>query len=60
MFRPMASVIFFGLMISTVLTLIVVPTVYYVWEGWRIKRRRKKEFLKELKNDAPDSGGNAT
>jgi multidrug efflux pump subunit AcrB len=55
MFRPMASVIFFGLMVSTALTLIVVPVVYYVWDGWRAERRRKKEFLKELKNDVPDS-----
>ncbi|MDR2428710.1 MAG: efflux RND transporter permease subunit, partial [Candidatus Margulisbacteria bacterium] len=50
MFRPMASVIFFGLMISTVLTLIVVPVVYYAWDGWHEKRRRKREFLQELKN----------
>ncbi|MDR1453908.1 MAG: efflux RND transporter permease subunit [Candidatus Margulisbacteria bacterium] len=49
MFRPMASVIFFGLMISTVLTLIVVPVMYYVWDGWREKRRQKKQVLQGLK-----------
>jgi hypothetical protein len=43
-----------------VLTLIVVPVVYYAWDGWHEKRRRKREFLQELKNDVPDSDGNAT
>ena len=50
MFRPMASVIFFGLMVSTILTLIVLPVVYYTWDGARQKKRQKKQMLKELKN----------
>jgi hypothetical protein len=49
-------------MISTVLTLIVVPVVYYAWDGWHEKRRRKREFLQELKNNdsnTPDFTDNA-
>ncbi|GBR75839.1 multidrug efflux pump subunit AcrB [Candidatus Termititenax persephonae] len=48
MFRPMASVIFFGLMISTVLTLIVVPVVYYIWDDWLRRRRERKQIIKEF------------
>ncbi|MDR2430766.1 MAG: efflux RND transporter permease subunit [Candidatus Margulisbacteria bacterium] len=50
MFRPMASVIFFGLMISTLLTLIIMPVVYYSWDDWRQKRRQRKARLAALKN----------
>ncbi|MDR1997215.1 MAG: efflux RND transporter permease subunit [Candidatus Margulisbacteria bacterium] len=49
MFRPMASVIFFGLIISTILTLIIVPVVYYTWDEWRRKRARQKKLLQDLK-----------
>ncbi|TDQ36560.1 efflux RND transporter permease subunit [Aureibacillus halotolerans] len=42
LFRPMALTIIFGLLFSTVLTLIVVPCLYMVVERWKMKRKNKK------------------
>ncbi|UOE59951.1 efflux RND transporter permease subunit [Priestia filamentosa] len=39
--RPMAIVIIFGLTVSTFITLIFIPTVYYMFEQRRIKKKEK-------------------
>lgn len=44
---PMAWAIFWGLFFNTILTLVVVPTLYYSWENrklrWAEKRRARRE-----------------
>lgn len=45
--KPMASVIFFGLIVSTILTLIVIPTIYYQWDKYREDKRLKKAAAKQ-------------
>jgi multidrug efflux pump subunit AcrB len=42
MWRPMAVCIISGLLVSTVLTLIVVPSLFYKLEAWRHIRTRSK------------------
>jgi multidrug efflux pump len=42
--EPMAWAIFWGLFFNTALTLIVVPTVYYAWEKFKV--RMAKRFAK--------------
>ncbi|MFD3443738.1 efflux RND transporter permease subunit [Microbacteriaceae bacterium 4G12] len=46
--QPLAIVVIGGLLSSTVLTLVVLPVVYYLWEafrerfrGWRLRRRTR-------------------
>jgi len=46
---PMAWAIFWGLFFNTVLTLVVVPTLYYAWESRKEKRRARKEAKQALK-----------
>ena len=41
MFRPMATALIGGLMVSTILTLVVVPTVYSMVEGRKEKKKEK-------------------
>ncbi|MBA4313386.1 MAG: AcrB/AcrD/AcrF family protein [Chlorobiaceae bacterium] len=52
--RPLAVAIIFGLTISTVLTLVVVPTAYSLLEEWHIKI--KKRFYSFLNNDEKNPG----
>jgi multidrug efflux pump subunit AcrB len=49
---PMAWAIFWGLFFNTVLTLVVVPTLYYAWEGRKEKRRARREAKRLNKRDA--------
>lgn len=42
LFRPMAYTIIFGLMFSTVLTLVVVPSIYMVVANWKENRHNRK------------------
>lgn len=42
MWEPMAIAIISGLFISTALTLYVIPTLYYLYENFTVKRRYKK------------------
>ncbi|SFL49000.1 efflux RND transporter permease subunit [Pelosinus propionicus] len=39
--RPMATVVVGGLVTSTILTLIVLPCIYLVWNQWRERRNRR-------------------
>lgn len=41
LFRPMAYTIIFGLMFSTVLTLVVVPSIYMVVANWKENRHKR-------------------
>jgi multidrug efflux pump len=52
---PMAWAIFWGLFFNTVLTLVIVPTLYYSWEG-RKERRRAKRAAKEAAKLAARGG----
>jgi multidrug efflux pump len=47
---PMAWAIFWGLFFNTVLTLVVVPTLYYAWEGRKEKRRARRAAKEALKS----------
>lgn len=51
MWRSLGITVAWGLAISTMITLVIVPTVYCVFAGNGIKRRRKKHS-KELKESA--------
>lgn len=42
MWRPMAIAVIGGLSVSTILTLIYVPTMYCVFAGTGVKRQRRK------------------
>ena len=42
LFRPMAITIISGVIFSTVLTLLVVPSLYMVLARWKDKRHQKK------------------
>ncbi|HNU37905.1 MAG TPA: efflux RND transporter permease subunit, partial [Macellibacteroides fermentans] len=42
MWRPMGMTVAWGLSISTLITLIIVPVVYTVFAANGVKRRRKK------------------
>jgi HAE1 family hydrophobic/amphiphilic exporter-1 len=41
MFKPMAATVIFGLMVSTIISLLVIPIVYEIMESWPRKIRRK-------------------
>lgn len=45
--KPMASVIFFGLLVSTVLTLIIIPAIYYQWDKYREEKKLRKAAAKQ-------------
>src|SRR5690606_41634880 len=47
LFRPMAYTIIFGLMFSTVLTLVVVPSIYMVVANWKENRHKRKRTPKQ-------------
>lgn len=40
--RPMATVVVGGLVTATILTLIVLPSIYYVWNEWLARRNSAK------------------
>ena len=42
--RPMATVVVGGLVTATILTLIVLPSIYYVWHEWLARRNKKREI----------------
>jgi HAE1 family hydrophobic/amphiphilic exporter-1 len=42
MWRPMAITVIGGLTVSTILTLLVVPTIYTIFAGSGVKRQHKK------------------
>jgi multidrug efflux pump len=46
--RSMAVVVIFGLMVATFLTLVVVPTLYYLLEQLPEKRRQAMDRIKRL------------
>ncbi|MEE4166861.1 MAG: efflux RND transporter permease subunit, partial [Desulfocapsaceae bacterium] len=48
MWRSMAIVVIFGLMVATFLTLVVVPTLYYLLEQTDTFRRRVTSAIKSL------------
>lgn len=50
MWKPMAITVIGGLTISTLFTLVIVPTVYASFAANGVKRNRKK-WKKQLKND---------
>jgi HAE1 family hydrophobic/amphiphilic exporter-1 len=51
-FAPMGYTIIFGLCMTTVLTLVVIPVSYTMLEEWKLKRKRKKDMRKgDLKNE---------
>lgn len=41
LFRPLAVAVIFGLLYSTILTLVVVPTFYTILEQYKLKRKNK-------------------
>jgi HAE1 family hydrophobic/amphiphilic exporter-1 len=45
MWRPMAIAIFGGLTFSTVVTLVLVPTIYTIFGIGKIRRERKVETV---------------
>lgn len=57
LFRPMAYTIIFGLMFSTILTLVVVPSLYMVVALYKIKRQERKANKSGVKpgTDAPQN-----
>jgi len=50
MWRPMAIAIFFGLTVSTMVTLILIPTIYTIFGVGKIKRARKTQLKLQIKN----------
>ncbi|GAA0137596.1 efflux RND transporter permease subunit [Paenibacillus sp. YSY-4.3] len=55
LFRPMAYTIIFGLMFSTVLTLVVVPSIYMVVANWKDNRRNRKRTPDQSISTATES-----
>lgn len=43
--KPLAIVVIGGLITSTLLTLIVLPTIYQWWEKWAEKQMKNREQL---------------
>ena len=41
MFKPMAATVIFGLLVSTIISLLVIPVLYEIMESWPKKLRRK-------------------
>lgn len=50
---PMAMVVIFGLSLSTVSTLLLVPVIYTIFEDIRDSRKKKRGTKREQKLDAP-------
>ena len=50
LFRPLAIAIIFGLLYSTILTLVVVPIFYTVIEQYKMKRKNKQAMTKSNLN----------
>jgi HAE1 family hydrophobic/amphiphilic exporter-1 len=51
MWKPMAITVIGGLTISTIFTLIIVPTIYASFAGNGVKRQRRKLRKKSVKNE---------
>ena len=49
MWRSLGMSVAWGLSFSTLITLIIIPTLYSMFAGYGIRRQRKKE-LKQFKN----------
>jgi len=49
-FAPLGYSIIFGLSVSTILTLVVVPTIYVAFNEGKENRQRKREEKKKVKN----------
>jgi copper/silver efflux system protein len=47
--RPMATVVVGGLVTATILTLIVLPSIYYVWHDWLAKRKTLAQSNEQAK-----------
>ena len=56
-FAPLGYSIIFGLSVSTVLTLVVVPTIYVAFNEGEEKRERKKADKRIKKNEESESQG---
>lgn len=50
--RPMATVVVGGLITSTILTLFVLPCIYFVWHQWRERKYETKKAINSLKNNS--------
>lgn len=46
--RPMATVVVGGLITSTILTLFVLPCIYFVWHQWRERKHEAKTAVKSI------------
>lgn len=46
--RPMATVVVGGLVTSTILTLFVLPCIYFVWHQWRERKHEAKTAVKSI------------
>jgi hydrophobic/amphiphilic exporter-1 (mainly G- bacteria), HAE1 family len=49
--QPMALTVMFGLTTSTVLTLLIIPTIYYLIEGWQ----QRPDLMSETKPEEPNA-----
>ena len=38
-----------GMISSTILTLLVIPAIYFIWKSWKIRREQKKNNNKNKK-----------
>ncbi|BAU28687.1 HAE1 family hydrophobic/amphiphilic exporter-1 [Aneurinibacillus soli] len=57
---PLAVVVVFGLTFSTLITLVLVPVVYTLFDDWIMKRRQRREErrAKKMKRIEQETGGN--
>jgi len=46
--RPMATVVVGGLITSTILTLFVLPCIYFVWHQWRERKHKAKTAVNSI------------
>lgn len=46
--RPMATVVVGGLVTSTILTLLVLPCIYLVWNQWRDRKQESKRSVSSI------------
>lgn len=57
---PLAVVVVFGLTFSTLITLVLVPVVYTLFDDWIMKRKQRREErrAKKMKRIEQETGGN--